>query len=96
MNAGMSLVAIVSLLVALAMAGGAAGGNSTTTASDASRNQPNATKVGGCGRWGCGQNHNETPVRDTALTKGGSQTCPKWVCGANHNESMARDTAPMK
>jgi hypothetical protein len=53
-------------------------------------------RIAGCGPWGCGQNHNETLVRDTTgssklkATKG--VHLPKWVCGLNHNETLVRDT----
>jgi hypothetical protein len=68
MNAGTGLAAIVSLLLALAGAGGAAPEqagvySATGTRSTASR-LPDRGDT--CPTWGCGENHNETLVSDAA------------------------------
>ena len=63
MNAVTSFVTIVSLLLALTLAGGATNQSPT--------NQPAAARgtASGlprpCEEWGCGMNHNETLVSDT-------------------------------
>ncbi len=78
MNAGMTL-SIISLLVALATAGGAA--------------KHQAGTGDGPSISGFNLNHNETLVRETNFGKVGPASCPKWICGANHNETLVRDTA---
>jgi len=80
MNAGTGLVAIVSLLLALAAAGGAAkeqaGVDSPTgTRSTASRVPDRGSS---CPSWGCGENHNETLVSDATSVQQ-ADTLSQWL-----------------
>ena len=107
MNAGTGLVAIVSLLLALAGAGGAA---TEQAGVDSQAARPITTSK-------LGLNHNETLVSDAtplqqADTWGQWLTsmhsfvierfstyvpwpvvCEDWGCGMNHNETMVSDAA---
>ena len=107
MNAVTGLVAIASLLLALAAAGGTAK-EQVGVNSQAAR-PITASKLGA--------NHNETLVRDTtsvqqadtlsqwltsvqafvfarSLTYGSSGIrCEDWGCGTNHNETLVSDAA---
>jgi hypothetical protein len=67
MNAVTSFVTIVSLLLALALAGGAA--NQSPTNVQAPTRSTTSGVPRPCEEWGCGMNHNETLVRDNAPKK---------------------------
>ena len=65
MNAGPSLVAIVSLLLAMAAAGGVATEQADVNSPAATRATTSRLTEGtGCPEWACGSNHNETMVGD--------------------------------
>ena len=66
-----NLVTIISLLLALAVAGDATKGRSTASSPPATR-EASAKPVprgAGCDDWGCGTNHNETLICDVAPIK---------------------------
>ena len=109
MNAVTSFVSIVSLLLALAGAGGTAKKQAADVNSPAARNITPSKIV---------LNHNETMLSDTTLLQqadpwsqwltslqvfvftrfssyapGGGGGCEEWGCGANHNETLVRDPA---
>ena len=63
MNAVTGLAAVVSLLLALAAAGGQAE-VSTAAAGGPASSQARVPGGGWCEDWGCGMNHNETLVSD--------------------------------
>ena len=73
MNAGMSFAAIISLLLAMAIAGDAAKVRVKGVDQATGRARPQAGL--GCPPWMCGKdgNHNETLVRDTQPTAAGSR-----------------------
>jgi hypothetical protein len=64
MNAVTSFVTLVSLLAALALAGGAA--NQSPTNVQAPTRSTTSGVPRPCDDWGCGMNHNETLVRDAS------------------------------
>jgi hypothetical protein len=92
MNAATGLAAIVSLLLALAGAGGAA---TEQAGADSQAARPVTTSK-------LGLNHNETLVSDASSVQRADGSlyapkkagCPVWMCGTNHNETMVSDTAP--
>lgn len=89
MNTVTSLTAIVSLLLALAAAGGAA---KEQAGADSQAARPITTSK-------LGVNHNETLVNDATPVRqvNGSfhatkmAGCPIWYCGTNHNETLMSD-----
>ena len=91
MNAGTGLVAIVSLLLALAGAGGAA---TEQAGVDTQAAKPVTTSK-------IALNHNETLVSDSSPVEQADGSlyapkkagCPVWMCGTNHNETMVSDAA---
>ena len=100
MNARTGLVAIVSLLLALAGAGGAATEQTEVHPATGARSTASRLPDWGdtCPTWGCGENHNETLVRDATparqagVSRHATTTgCPIWMCGSNHNETLVND-----
>ena len=81
MNAGTGLVAVVSLLLALAGAGGAAavqaGADSLTGTRSAASRLPDRGDT--CPTWGCGENHNETLVSDATPVPQQADTLSRWL-----------------
>ena len=80
MNAGTGLVAVVWLWLALAGAGGAAteqaGADSLTGTRGTASRLPDRGDT--CPTWGCGENHNETLVRD-ATSVPQADTWGQWL-----------------
>ena len=76
MNAGTSLVAIVSLLLALAAAGGVATEQADVNSPTATRSTTSRLPSDKC--YGCGANHNETLVSDAPPVQQ-DETWSQWV-----------------
>jgi len=87
MNAVTGLVAIVSLLLALAAAGGAA--KEQAGVSPKAERQITTSKLG--------VNHNETLARDTTSSNVPRPAgCPTWMCGSNHNDTLVSDATSVQ
>ena len=69
MNAVTDFIAIVSLLLALATAGNTTKDQTGVSSPSAASITTSRPRPGDCDEFGCGMNHNETLVRDTAPVK---------------------------